>query len=309
MNTISVVVLTKNNIGTINQCLDSVMPYYLTEYVSEIVIVDGHSTDGTIEAVKHYPISLFFDAGTGIANARNIGWRKAKGEIILFLDSDAYLGDNFFPKFLRFFELKAMGGVGCCVKTVVKTPIMQIVGEWQSHHYDNIKKIITRNKFDFYLSIMGFFQTLDSLGLNISITGPVYAVRRECLQSVNGFSEEHSMAGEELCLSRKILKKGWKTTWWLDSNVYHHPKETLNGLINEHIAWGKGDCIYIMDQLEPAFKKGIRLLVSILTRVFSPIIGIKFAIKFKKPQHVVLFAIVQYSWIVGCLLKIRHKLQ
>ena len=64
----------------------------------EIVIVDGGSTDGTVEVIKEYQkkmpnLKLYFEKGKNRspANARNIGKRKAKGKFIIFMDVDGYI--------------------------------------------------------------------------------------------------------------------------------------------------------------------------------------------------------------------------
>lgn len=71
----------------------------------EIVIVDGHSKDGTIDVVKKYQkkmknLKLFFETGEfkSPANARNIGLEKAKGEFVFVADVDAIFENKFTEK-------------------------------------------------------------------------------------------------------------------------------------------------------------------------------------------------------------------
>ena len=119
--TVSVVIATYNSGDTIERCLSSLYPYQKAGYISEVIIVDGYSTDNTLDVVKKYPVKILFEEGQeiyknsvirshyGKYNAQNQGWRASSGNLIMFLDSDAYLGEDFFPKALKFFEDPNLG--------------------------------------------------------------------------------------------------------------------------------------------------------------------------------------------------------
>jgi len=77
----------------------------------EIVIVDGGSTDGTVEIIKEYQkkmlnLKLYFETGKyrSPANARNIGVKKAKGEIVFIADVDIVFEKDFVKKIVKEFE-------------------------------------------------------------------------------------------------------------------------------------------------------------------------------------------------------------
>jgi glycosyltransferase involved in cell wall biosynthesis len=80
---ISVVILTHNNQEMIADVLDSL------KWCDERIIVDDHSTDKTLEYVKPYDVTIFqHDLHDDFAAQRNFGLSKAKGEWVLFVDSD-----------------------------------------------------------------------------------------------------------------------------------------------------------------------------------------------------------------------------
>lgn len=86
---VSLCMIVKNEIKRIKRCLDSAAPY-----VSEMVIVDTGSTDGTQDFItKHYPNARLIQStwNDDFASARNIGLEAAKGEWILALDADEEL--------------------------------------------------------------------------------------------------------------------------------------------------------------------------------------------------------------------------
>jgi glycosyltransferase involved in cell wall biosynthesis len=84
---ISTIVISRNSMPHIKECLESI--YNQTLKTKELIVVDGNSTDGTIEFLtQHKNIVYVSQQGKGIANARNIGIKMAKGNFISFLDAD-----------------------------------------------------------------------------------------------------------------------------------------------------------------------------------------------------------------------------
>ena len=80
--------------NTLAETVESVMNAQLEDY--EIIIIDDGSTDRTplicdMLAEKHKCIRCIHQENSGVSTARNSGIRMAKGEYILFLDSDDIL--------------------------------------------------------------------------------------------------------------------------------------------------------------------------------------------------------------------------
>lgn len=87
--TVSVVIPTYNSGARLQQTLDSALNQTFAPL--EIIVVDDGSTDGTpdwIEANYGARVRLIRQRNGGVADARNTGWRAAKGEWIAFLDHD-----------------------------------------------------------------------------------------------------------------------------------------------------------------------------------------------------------------------------
>ena len=90
---ISIIVPTFNAQETLARCLDSAIGQTLPE--KEIIVVDGGSTDGTVEIIRHFSANLAAwssERDGGIYDAANKGLRRAQGEWIYFLGAD----DLFF---------------------------------------------------------------------------------------------------------------------------------------------------------------------------------------------------------------------
>ncbi len=60
----------------------------------EHIIIDGASTDGTIEFLSENKVTFYSEPDTGLYNAMNKGIKKAKGDYILILNSDDYLNQH-----------------------------------------------------------------------------------------------------------------------------------------------------------------------------------------------------------------------
>lgn len=69
----------------------------------EIIVVDGGSTDKTVEIARSFTDKVFILRERGIGRARNYGAGKASGDIIIFVDADMDLPDNFLKKVLSAF--------------------------------------------------------------------------------------------------------------------------------------------------------------------------------------------------------------
>ena len=290
----SVVISTKNNVGTIKQCLSSLMPYYEQGYISEIIIVDAHSTDGTLEVVKNYPVKLVFDGGSVYAIAIDIGWRNAEGELIIFLDADAYFGENFFPRVYEYFSDEEMGIIGCQAKAVVTNRLTKAIGEqwaWSAELCGPSLSWFQR----LYLRILsgGYREPLPG--------GPCQVVRCICLEEVNGFP--HYSHSADLYLSQRIVEKGWGSAWWTDAPLYHYPRCTIKGLMRQYYRVGMeiGQSISLRSSEERGAKFTPRFdrLLFVIGRLASPLLGVYFALHFRNPMHLVAYPLPRYAGIIS----------
>ncbi len=104
---ISIIIPTLNEEKVIGKTLLALRQFNVCDY--EIIVSDGHSTDKTVEIAKKYADLVVTHDGTTrqtIGQGRNAGAAKAKGEFLIFLDSDVEIPDinNFFTKALELFE-------------------------------------------------------------------------------------------------------------------------------------------------------------------------------------------------------------
>lgn len=88
---VSVIIPTKNNIRTIEKCLQSVKDQ--TYKNIELIVVDNHSTDGTFEVAKRFTNKVY-TKGPERSVQRNFGASKSAGKYLLIHDSDIYFNKS-----------------------------------------------------------------------------------------------------------------------------------------------------------------------------------------------------------------------
>ena len=95
----SVIIPVYNAARTLRRCLDSLVDQSFDDY--ELLLINDGSTDGSDAICREYAnvypcIRYFAKENGGVSSARNLGLEQAKGEYILFVDSDDYVANNYF---------------------------------------------------------------------------------------------------------------------------------------------------------------------------------------------------------------------
>ena len=87
MNDVSVVVPVRNAEAMLQECLASIE----AQTPREIIVVDGNSTDGTVEIARRHGATILSDGGRGLPAARMLGARAASGRFVALVDADVVL--------------------------------------------------------------------------------------------------------------------------------------------------------------------------------------------------------------------------
>ncbi len=84
---ISIIVPFYNAENTLERLLDSILKQSFSDF--ELIVVDDASTDSSLRIAQSYPCkTIHLDRNHGPAYCRNIGAKHAKGDILVFIDSD-----------------------------------------------------------------------------------------------------------------------------------------------------------------------------------------------------------------------------
>lgn len=98
---ISIITATLNSVNNLESLIKSVIPHISSKI--EFIIIDGKSSDGTIEVIKKYSDFLHYwesSSDNSLYEAFNKGIKVSNGEFISFVGSDDFLLDNYSDVYL-----------------------------------------------------------------------------------------------------------------------------------------------------------------------------------------------------------------
>lgn len=110
-STLSIVTPIFNSIRTLQLYMDAIISQTYLHDKIEIVFADGGSTDGTVESIEKYSkevdfnISIYENPLKTAEAGKAVAVRKAKGDVVLLLDSDNIIPDsNWLSRMMKPFE-------------------------------------------------------------------------------------------------------------------------------------------------------------------------------------------------------------
>lgn len=93
---VSIIIAAKNEGQGIKKILEQVKPYS-----NDIIVVDGHSNDGTKEAAENFGAKFLLDNKKGRGDAVRIGIDNAKYPVLVFFDADGSHEEKDIPNFVN----------------------------------------------------------------------------------------------------------------------------------------------------------------------------------------------------------------
>ena len=101
---ISVVIPTYNEEKNIGRCLSALEEQTIPREDFEVIVVDGQSTDGTVEIARRYADRVIQQESKGVGGARNDGVKIARGDVIVTTDADCVPYREWLEIILGHFE-------------------------------------------------------------------------------------------------------------------------------------------------------------------------------------------------------------
>jgi len=133
---VSIITSVFNNKNTISDAIESVLNQTYKEI--EYIIIDGYSTDGTVEVIKQYESEIdkfITEKDNGIYDGLNKGIKLANGDIIAFLHSDdIYANNTIIEKVVNEFYNGYEGVYGDL--TYVSKNDGKIIRYWKSGYFE-----------------------------------------------------------------------------------------------------------------------------------------------------------------------------
>lgn len=197
---VSVVIPVKNGEATLGTCLRSIRRSYYKHI--EVIVVDDHSTDRTPEIARQFNCVLVpAEEGSGANAARNRGAREAKGEILVFIDSDV---------------------------VVSRETILGIVERLEEEYLDAVVGIYTarhRNDsiFSQYKNLWIRYSYMKSPPAIDWMFGAISGIRKKAFEAIGGFNvaliAQHG--NDDLELGKRLARDNVKIELDMEIEVEH----------------------------------------------------------------------------------------
>jgi len=220
---LSIVILTRNSERTIEKCLNSILNAPKGDFqVKEYIVVDGGSTDRTLEIAARFPITHFVKDVKGRGKGRETGLRKVSSDFACFFDSDLVVSPHWFieqSKAVKKYPDADVWYGRVETPSDVKSAIAKMSGIEYIHYQDRIRGKDSINRH----------------GCDTSNT----IFRRSTLQNVGGFNVRLPFS-EDADIGHRIWKSGGRIILWQDAKAFHYHRETLSTKLKQNFEFGYG---------------------------------------------------------------------
>ena len=236
---LSVIIVNYNVQYFLEQCLMSVEKA-LVGIDAEVFVVDNVSKDDSVEMVRNkFPqvVLIANQENVGFSRANNQAMRLAKGEYVLLLNPDTLVEEDTFKKCIQWMDEHPQGG-GLGVRMVdgsgkflpeskrgipfPMTSFYKISGLYRLFPHSS--------SINHYY--MGNLSEMENHEVEI-LSGAYMFMRKKALDEVGLLDEDFFMYGEDIDLSWRILKGGYKNYYLADTRIIHYKGEsTKKGSLN-----------------------------------------------------------------------------
>lgn len=229
---IAVIIVNYNVVFFLEQCLNSVASAMQLE-AAEVWVVDNNSVDGSVKMVQEkFPwVKL-------IANKDNKGFSKANNQAMelsqckyqLLLNPDTVIEEDTLQKVVRYMdEHPEVGGLGVRMvdgkgiflpesKRGLPTPAVAF------YKIFGISRLFPKSK-RFGKYHLGYLSEFETNEIEI-LSGAFMLMRKEALDKVGLLDEAFFMYGEDIDLSYRILKGGYKNVYFPETRIIHYKGES-----------------------------------------------------------------------------------
>jgi GT2 family glycosyltransferase len=217
---VSIVVCTYNGSRTLRECLAGALGLDYPNY--EVIVVDDGSTDQTAAIASELPVRLIRTPNQGLSSARNTGLAAATGEIVAYLDDDAYPDPHWLDYIVSVFEREDVAAVG--------GPNLPPPGDgWIAECVADAPG--------------GPAHVLLSDRLAEHIPGCNMAFRRSRLQAIGGFDPVFRKAGDDVDVCWRVLDQGWRIGFHAAAQVWHRRRGSIRAYWRQQSGYGEAEAL------------------------------------------------------------------
>ena len=229
---LSIIIVNYNVKYFLEQCLCSVIKA-IKNIDAEIFVVDNNSTDGSKEFfTNRFPQVKFIwkSENVGFAKANNEALQLAKGNKILFLNPDTIVPEDCFEKCLAFFSItKNIGALGVRMIDGSGNYLPESKRGFPSLFtsvckMSGLTKLFPQSKLlaNYYL---GHLPENEINEVDV-LPGACMMADKKTLDKTGGFDEAFFMYGEDIDLSYRIQKSGFKNYYFSQTTIIHFKGES-----------------------------------------------------------------------------------
>ncbi len=218
---VSVVVCSHNGARTMAECCAGLKRLEYPNY--EVIVVDDGSTDRTAAIALEYGWKVIGTPNQGLSNARNVGLAAASGEIIAYIDDDAYPDSHWLTYLVSTF-LHPLGrnfaGVG---GPNIAPPDDGLIADCVAHAPGGpIHVLLTNRKAE-------------------HIPGCNMAFRTEALKAIGGFDPQFCTAGDDVDVCWGLQQQGWSLGFSPAALVWHHRRNSVRAYWKQQYGYGRAE--------------------------------------------------------------------
>lgn len=246
---LSVIIVNYNVKYYLDQCISSVLRAFevmkktsssdssVNEEVAEIIVVDNHSADGSVDYLeKRYPQMLYpmvrfvrSAHNLGFARANNIAIRQSRGEYVLLLNPDTIVGEDALKASVDFMDAhEDAGAVGVRMLGAQGRRAMESRRGLPTPMVSFFKMLGFCNRWPhhrlFGKYYMGYLPWDEPCQIEV-VSGAYCMLRRKALDEVGLLDEDFFMYGEDIDLSYRVLKGGYHN-YYLPVDILHYKGES-----------------------------------------------------------------------------------
>jgi len=224
---ISIIIPAKNEEKLLQDCITSLHALDYPKEKYEIIIVDGLSTDHTVDIASDMGATVLRNEKQTVSPGRNLGFAHAKGDLIAFTDADCIVDTLWLTNCVNYFEQDEKVG---CVGGPNLTP------ESESNFGKAVGFV-----FDQPIFAAGSIHAreLKEVKEVSSIPGCNAIYKQTVLQQVMPL-DESMLTGDDTLLNREILDLGYKLLYTPDVKVLHYRRPTPKRLWKQFYRYAIG---------------------------------------------------------------------
>ena len=294
MMDLSVIIVNYNVRQFVLQTLHSVYQSELDNLSIEVIVVDNNSADGSVTAIReHFPqVNVIANKDNpGFSKANNQGIEFSKGEFVLLLNPDTVLEEKTLA--LSVAKMRAVNDIGALGVKMIDGTGAFLPESKRSFPtpWNSLTKLLGLSSLFSGSKMMGGYN-LTYLDENKThdidvLCGAFMMMRRSALDKSGLLDEDFFMYGEDIDLSYRIKKSGYRILYYPETQIIHYKGESTkkssvnyvrifyNAMIiyvKKHYKGGVASLFVLMLSMAIYFRAGISIIRRLWDQLKYPLV-------------------------------------